>query len=235
MGLAHHLRPAAAGLLLAPLLAPFLAQAADAAWADADGDGVPDEVEALLGTDPAAADGNGAADLAAYARALAPERAEGCAAEGAGTDAAAGGAAGADDAAAVVIQAEAMELVEGFAADTNPHAEEDGLIRAEGEALARARAVPDVPAGRYDLTLRYFDEDDGVSVLGVRLDDRLAALWLWDEERGSALADRASRTERRIPCLELAPGAVLEIFGMAGGDEPLRVDVVELRPSPAAE
>lgn len=201
-----------------------------AALPDSDGDGIPDAVETVLGTDPAyddAADdpdGDGYTNFEDYANGVAAS--DGACAPRGPID---GGTEEGGD--ATLVEAEAMDLVAGFAADTNPHASEGGLIRSDGAERSHARIRPSLPGGVYDVAVRYFDEDDGISVLGLRVDGQLAALWPWDEERGTALVDGASRAVRLVPCLGIETGSVIEIIGSADGGEPLRVDAIEFRPA----
>lgn len=204
----------------------------EASRKDGDGDGIPDGIERLLGTDPGRddagedLDGDGYTNVEEYINGQlggGPAEAASCPAEPA-----------AADAEAWVIEAEAMELTEGFTTLDNPHASGGTLIQADGDGPSRARHELDVPPMRYDLTVRYFDEDDGVSVLGVRLGGRLVALWEWDEDRGTSIVDTQSMASHSIPCLEVEPGAVLEVFGSADEGEPLRVDAVVLTPAGGA-
>ena len=215
--------------LEAPPAAAFDVPTARADWTDTDADGMPDPIEAAMGTDPSRPDagedpdGDGYTNVEDYVNAAAEgqlDAAGPCSGEP---------AAEADE--AHIVEAEAMELIEGFAVDENPHASGAVLIRSDGAALSRARHLTTVPGMHYDLIVRYFDENDGVSVLGLRVDGVLTDLWAWDEDRGTAYVEGASRTMRRIPCVALEPGTEVELFGAAGEDEPLRVDAIELRPS----
>ena len=236
-----------------PVAPEYHAPVVRATWTDGDGDGIPDEAEAGLGTDPVVADAEGDADgdgysnIEAYVNGLMDgtiQHPEHCA----GPDPRAIAAAferGADPDAPVGpgetrIEAEAMTLERGFVVDANGFASGARVIRAEGADpnadldadMARARLVLDVPEGRYDLSVIYFDEADGVSVMGLKLDGRLVDLWAWNRAGGTDFVGAASRTERRIPCLDLAPGMELELFGTADAGEPLRVDTIRLSPGP---
>lgn len=197
-------------------------------WEDGDADGIPDGVETLLGTDPERPDADEDLDGDGYTNV--EEYINGVVDGGIGGAASCPAEAVRPDAEALTIEAEGMELIEGFEANGNPHASGGTMIQTDGAEISRARHALTAPAGRYDVAVRYFDEDDGVSVLSVRLDGRLVALWEWDEDRGTSIVEEASRAAHVIPCLELAPGMVLELVGFADGSEPLRVDAIALTP-----
>lgn len=218
---------------------------------DTDADGIPDAVEVDLKTDPMRPDagedpdGDGYTNIEDYMNGVADGRvthggdcivpaagdvATGSAEDGPSVERAERSTENSPDGEGVMlVEAEAMDLIEGFVPDENPHASAGGLIRSDGAEQSRARARPALPPGLYDLAVRYFDENDGVSISGLRLDDELVALWPWDEDRGTAFVDGDSRAVRVLPCLALTSDTTIEIFGSADGDEPLRIDAIEFR------
>ena len=136
---------------------------------------------------------------------------------------------------AFTVEAEALEIVSGFAVVSNPNASDDAFLVDTGanEAGAgEARAAYTVTqAGTFDLTVGYFDETDGVSSLRVLLNDVEIDAFDWDGTGGTALASPQSRAERTIEGLALEAGDRLEIAGFGDGTEPLRTDFLRFEPS----
>ena len=136
---------------------------------------------------------------------------------------------------AFTVEAEALEIVSGFAVVSNPNASGDAFLVDTGanEAGAgEARAAYTVTqAGTFDLTVGYFDETDGVSSLRVLLNDVEIDAFDWDGTGGTALASPQSRAERTIEGVTLRAGDQLEIAGFGDGTEPLRTDFLRFEPS----
>uniref|UniRef100_A0A2A3JXS3 Ca2+-binding protein, RTX toxin-related n=1 Tax=Alloyangia mangrovi TaxID=1779329 RepID=A0A2A3JXS3_9RHOB len=124
-----------------------------------------------------------------------------------------------------VIEAEALEILSGFSVVGNGAASADQVLQ-HTEGL-EARAVYEVQQrGRFDLTLGYFDETDGVSFLQVLLNGEQIAAFDWDTDQGAAIASTASRTERLLAGLDLEVGDRLEFVGHGDRGEPLRLDTL---------
>ncbi|MEO1482742.1 MAG: right-handed parallel beta-helix repeat-containing protein [Myxococcota bacterium] len=81
--------------------------------------------------------------------------------------------------------------------------------------------------GEFDVTVSYFDENDGeasttLSVNGTEVDS-----WTWDQDLGSSLATSATRVSRVISALTLNTGDRIELAATRNGQEPARIDFVE--------
>ncbi|WIY24484.1 hypothetical protein [Parasedimentitalea psychrophila] len=103
----------------------------------------------------------------------------------------------------------------------------DQVLQAEGQGEQRASYVFNRPTGTYELTIGYFDENDGVSSFGVFVDDVEIDNWLWDEDLGSAFANNMTATTHTIQGVNINMGDVIEVAGMKDGGEPLRFDYVD--------
>lgn len=121
------------------------------------------------------------------------------------------------------IEAEALQILGGFSVVANGAGSGRAVLQhTEG---TEARALYEVQqAGRFDLTLGYFDETDGISSLRVLLNGVEIDAFDWDSDRGGVLASAESRAERVLQGIDLAVGDRLEFVGHGDGGEPLRLD-----------
>ncbi|MBE9640640.1 PD40 domain-containing protein [Salipiger mangrovisoli] len=132
------------------------------------------------------------------------------------------------------VEAETLEILKGFEVVTNPWASGGSYLQAGGLGTQRAAFHFTGTEDRYDLTVGYFDETDGVSrmrvlVNGVQVDD-----WLWSGTSGDAIVTGAGAAEHVIKGLDLAPGDRIELVGTPSGGEPVRTDFLEFTPSASA-
>ncbi len=185
---------------------------------DSDGDGIPDLYEDLLGYDKFHfnphddADSDGYTNIEEYINGL---------------------ITGFDKPVIVgpqQIEAERMATRSGFVVENNGAASEGRLLRAADGSEARVAHVFQGQAGKHDLVLRYFDETDGAAIMRVLVDGVQVSVWTWSRDTGSALADIASLTERRIAGVTLKTGSTIELVGRADGGEPLRIDRLDITP-----
>jgi alpha-glucuronidase len=84
--------------------------------------------------------------------------------------------------------------------------------------------------GWYDLTVQYFDQNNGVSKFQVFLNDQLADEWLADDHLPATKPNADSSTRRRIPGVALRPGDQIRITGTPNANEPAALDYLELHP-----
>jgi alpha-glucuronidase len=114
------------------------------------------------------------------------------------------------------------------------------------EAASRSKAVQlpeqaeqgsatfefDGTAGWYDLHVRYFDEEDGVSRFRAFVGEQLVDEWAADDHvpTPSALPDAHTSSRRTIRGLPLRPGDMLRIEGAADGGERAGIDYLEVVP-----
>jgi hypothetical protein len=135
------------------------------------------------------------------------------------------------------IEAEALQLVQGFAVASNSAASNRSVIAAvgTGEQIARYGFV--AADGLYDVTVGYFDENDGVAQLGLFVNNVQIDQWLWNGTAGAANPTAQSKALRDIQDVALKAGDVVELRGFGAPGEPLRTDFIDFafdRPIPSA-
>ncbi len=126
------------------------------------------------------------------------------------------------------IEAEAMELDGYKAIDVQPWEAASGgkAIACDGRCSARLRF--DGKAGRYDLSVRYFDQNGGVATFRASVGERLLAEWKAADTLPTDKIDSHASTRHRIAGVELKPGDVIRIEGVADGSEAAALDYVEI-------
>jgi hypothetical protein len=80
-------------------------------------------------------------------------------------------------------------------------------------------------SGRYNLSIAYFDENDGVAEYKLYVNDELIDLWNADKDLGSASADEKTLTAHTVT-LKLEKGDVISIEGKKGTYDPARIDKI---------
>jgi alpha-glucuronidase len=86
-------------------------------------------------------------------------------------------------------------------------------------------------AGWFDLSVRYFDQINGVSRYQVWLGSQLVDEWQADDRIPTRALDGHSSTRRMVRGLPLRPGDELRIVGTPQGGETAALDYIEIRPS----
>jgi alpha-glucuronidase len=132
------------------------------------------------------------------------------------------------------IEAEAMELQGYEPVDVTPW---EG---ASGKAVVCARPAPSCAAqtrfegaaGRYEVDVQYFDQNNGVSKFRVFVGDRLVDEWAADLHLPAMAPNADSSTRRRIKGLALRPGDTIRIEGTPDGGERAPLDYIEIFPAP---
>ncbi|MCA0941240.1 hypothetical protein LCM08_11415 [Salipiger pacificus] len=127
------------------------------------------------------------------------------------------------------VEAESLTLVQGFAVFGNPHASDDQLIQATDPGTQIA-SYSVTQAGSFDLTLGYFDESDGQSVLNVLLNGTVIDSFTWDLDAAETTVTPGSFAQHTISGIELSVGDTLELSGVSDGGEPLRIDYLDFTP-----
>jgi alpha-glucuronidase len=91
----------------------------------------------------------------------------------------------------------------------------------------------DGQTGKYDLHVRYFDEQDGVSQFKLFVGGRLVDEWKADYElpTPTVLPDAHSSNRRSVRGLSLEHGDEIRVEGAADGGERAAVDYLEVLPS----
>ncbi len=132
------------------------------------------------------------------------------------------------------LEAEDMRLDDGFVVEANAAASGGLIIRGiapADSAPGKASAAFLGSKGRYDITVSYFDEYDGISSMAVFLNDQLLEQWLADEN--PACRDCASPNERTLRSrvvatgIELSPGDDIRLESTVNQYEYGRFDKVD--------
>jgi len=190
---------------------------------DSDGDGIPDSVESILGTNPLQkddagdVDGDGYTNIEEYINGLVTGfDARGCAGE-----------PESPASASTRVEAESMKLT-GFSVVSSEVASGGKWIQTKPGEAGSARFTFSGAKGAYDVRVGYFDENDGASSMSLKVNGAVVQSWTWNASLGSANASSQTRAERRIANVQLSTGDVVELSGKSDGAEPLRTDFVEL-------
>ncbi|WP_445502509.1 right-handed parallel beta-helix repeat-containing protein [Microvirga sp. G4-2] len=81
--------------------------------------------------------------------------------------------------------------------------------------------------GTYKVKVVYYDESDGASPMGIRVNGTTVSSWVADKQLGSTGADSKTLTFYEAT-LQLTTGATLEIYGTRQGDELVRIDTLSV-------
>ena len=130
------------------------------------------------------------------------------------------------------VEAEAMQLTGYAPVDVTPWETASGgkAVACTGQSSCSASLRFARAAGKYNVSVQYFDQSDGVSHYEVFLDDRLADSWSADDHLPSDKMNGHTSTRHTIPALDLQPGMTLKIVGHPDGGEPAPLDYIELVP-----
>jgi alpha-glucuronidase len=90
----------------------------------------------------------------------------------------------------------------------------------------------DGAAGKYDMDVEYFDQNNGKSKFRVFIGDRLADEWIADDNLPATKPGGDSSTRRRIHALTLRHGDTIRIEGVPDGEEHAALDYIEINASP---
>ena len=135
------------------------------------------------------------------------------------------------------VEAERMTLNGGYAVEANAAASGGQLIRRldSGGYPATASTEYTGAAGNYDITVSYFDENDGMSNLAFLLNDEMLDQWVADED--PACSDCASpgantlRTRVVARGIRLLPGDKIALQGTGEHYEYARFDKLTVSPA----
>ncbi len=130
-----------------------------------------------------------------------------------------------------IIEAEEFALTTGLAVGSGGGASNGKYVQATSLAFASMSKTVAGYGGTYDLKISYFDENDGVSRVTVKVDGVVIDTWNWDKNLGSSLADTQTLTTRTISNVTFDSSAVITIEGYSAKNEPMRIDRVDLMPT----
>ncbi len=108
-----------------------------------------------------------------------------------------------------------------------------GIETGTGATVGTATSTFAGSAGTYDITLGYFDENDGTASAVVNVNGSAIGSKVFDQSLGSSTASAANKTSAVIATnVSLAPGDSIQIVGTRAGGEMVRVDYLDIVPSP---
>lgn len=94
-------------------------------------------------------------------------------------------------------------------------------------------AVPfEGAAGKYEMDVEYFDQNNGKSKFKMLINDRVVDEWIADDHLPATKPGGDSSTRRRILGLTLRPGDQIRIEGIPDGEEHAALDYIELLATP---
>ena len=97
----------------------------------------------------------------------------------------------------------------------------------QGTASFRYSGKP----GQYDLSVQYFDQNNGKSSFRILLNGREVDHWLADDSLPSSRPDGHTSTRRTVHALSLTPGDEIRIEATVQADERACIDYVEITPT----
>ncbi|MGC1308972.1 MAG: hypothetical protein WA885_17230, partial [Phormidesmis sp.] len=132
----------------------------------------------------------------------------------------------------VRIEAEQMTLVGYTPENSSPSSGKKVINVGEGTGTATTKFTG--ASGTYDLTVAYHDENDGQSLLSVKVDGKTVDSWILNEATDSSIASAGNLRKRVISGLLLNTNSVIEIRGTSEGGEYSRVDYIDIASQPLA-
>jgi alpha-glucuronidase len=90
----------------------------------------------------------------------------------------------------------------------------------------------DGAAGKYEVDVGYFDQNNGKSKFRVLVGDKVVDEWIADDHLPATKPGGDSSTRRQIPGVALRPGDNIRVEGIPDGEEHAALDYIELYPSP---
>src|SRR5262245_48769867 len=127
------------------------------------------------------------------------------------------------------IEAESMRLTGYTAKPVTPWEAASGATAVEcAEAKCTAAFSYDGDAGRHDLVVQYFDQQDGVSGFRVWVGSQLVDEWSAADRLPTRKVDSSSSSRRTIRGLALRKGDEIRIEGIPDGGETAALDYIEI-------
>jgi alpha-glucuronidase len=87
------------------------------------------------------------------------------------------------------------------------------------------------PAGRHDVTIRYFDVNTGTARFRVRVGDRAIGEWTAADRIPTRRIDGSSSARHVLRDLALATGDTIIVEGFPDGGETAALDYIEIQPA----
>jgi alpha-glucuronidase len=95
-----------------------------------------------------------------------------------------------------------------------------------------AKIVFDSDSGVYELSVQYFDQNNGESQYRIFVDNKLVHEWKANLQLPATKIGGDSSTRRRIPNIIIPHGAEIRIEGIPDRDEHAALDYIEINPQP---
>jgi alpha-glucuronidase len=133
------------------------------------------------------------------------------------------------------VEAEAMQLQGYVPFEVVPRETASGgkAIECAPAAQKCSATFPfDGAAGKYEVDVEYFDQNNGKSHFRVLVGDKVVDEWVADDHLPATKPGGDSSTRRRIPDLTLRPGDNICIEGVPDGEEHAALDYIEILASP---
>ena len=128
------------------------------------------------------------------------------------------------------FEAESMKL-EGYTVrDVTPwEAASGGKVVSCAIVKCSATLRYEGPPGWYAISVRYFDQIDGVSRFRLLVGDQLVDEWSAGDRLPTRRIDASSSARRVVPGIALRPGDEVRIEGMPDGGETAALDYIAIR------
>jgi alpha-glucuronidase len=131
------------------------------------------------------------------------------------------------------VEAESMDLQGYVPVDVNPWESASGgkaVVCLQSAQLCQAKLRFNGTAGRYEIDVEYFDQNNGVSRYQVFVGNNLVDQWVADLWLPATQPNGDSSIRRRISGVALHEGDELRIRGFPDEGERAPLDYVEIRP-----
>ena len=127
------------------------------------------------------------------------------------------------------FEAESMKLDGYTVRDVTPWEAASGG-KAVSCAVAKCSAILryEGPSGWYTLSVRYFDQIDGISRFRLLVGDQLVDEWSAGDRAPTRRIDASSSARRVVPGIALRPGDEVRIEGVPDGGETAALDYIEI-------
>jgi alpha-glucuronidase len=127
------------------------------------------------------------------------------------------------------FEAESMKLDGYTVRDVTPWEAASGG-KAVSCAVAKCSAILryEGPSGWYTLSVRYFDQIDGISRFRLLVGDQLVDEWSAGDRVPTRRIDASSSARRVVPGIALRPGDEVRIEGVPDGGETAALDYIEI-------
>lgn len=127
------------------------------------------------------------------------------------------------------FEIETFDKLFGFNLNSNYSASGGAMVEASQAEWAEASSVLDIGSGTFDISINFFDENDGVSTSTLSINDLEIGTWDWDAQSDTNFANDTSLTSVTFENVDIMSGSTFSLAGLADGGEPLRIDSIELR------